>query len=637
MIDIVYDKDGFLENICEKSWPVVLFGAGYYGIKIAQYLKENGMAVKSFCDTNPQKIGNVIDGIPVKCLDDLKDGRDYHIIITPYNKNVKEEISELVKSSGICGKLYFDVNFESGAHYNPDKKQFMIHGYDFSKTMPWFYPSAYNKRVTPSYIKQLYPDLKYHFHGSYFTLMDYNSKYVNIERGIRTTSDLPEKYTNTVYFFGNSRIFGSGVEDSETIPSFFQRILNEQCPGSYRVINLSMPFAQNNNSLNMLLETDIKENDIVIMPDFELFVKDGVGVTQSGERIAFEIIKKADNFCREKGAQFYFVWLSFIDHIINKSLEEKYISEVTYLTPNPEFRCQAIDHDRLIDFCINSGIKAKDFTRYINEPHDSVLFIDLWHYGPNGCKLIAEKIYDFVIKGSQFEKLTDKQSNELLDIITDSNFDYVMPVRNNPELIKYLDFLKKLKCNEYNNIGVAVINANPFTKGHLYLLEQASSQVDFLYVLVVEENMSEFKFADRLQMVELGTKGLANLKVLPSGSFVISSSTFPEYFNRTSKNADCSNDLIIFGTFIAKALGASKRFVGEEPFSKITDSYNRQMKEILPQFGIEVIEIPRCSVNGKTVSATEVRELIKENRVQKIRELVPESTYDYIVSNNLSV
>lgn len=170
-----------------------------------------------------------------------------------------------------------------------------------------------------------------------------------------------------------------------------------------------MPFAQNNNSLNMLLETDIKENDIVIMPDFELFVKDGVGVTQSGESITFEIIKKADNFCREKGAQFYFVWLSFIDHILNKSLEEKYISEVTYLTPNPEFRCLAIDHNRLIDFCINSGIKAKDFTRYINEPHDSVLFIDLWHYGPNGCKLIAEKIYDFVIKGSQFEKI-DRQT-----------------------------------------------------------------------------------------------------------------------------------------------------------------------------------------------------------------------------------
>ena len=63
--------------------------------------------------------------------------------------------------------------------------------------------------------------------------------------------------------------------------------------------------------------------------------------------------------------------------------------------------------------------------------------------------------------------------------------------------------------------GAIVMNCNPFTKGHRYLIEQAAGQVDLLYIFVVEEDKSTFKFEDRIEMVRRGTVDLDKVKVLP--------------------------------------------------------------------------------------------------------------------------
>ena len=78
--------------------------------------------------------------------------------------------------------------------------------------------------------------------------------------------------------------------------------------------------------------------------------------------------------------------------------------------------------------------------------------------------------------------------------------------------------------------GAIVMNCNPFTRGHRYLIESAAKQVDTLYVFVVEEDKSFFPFTERLMLVRNGIKDLSNVIVLPSGKFMISSLTFPEYF-----------------------------------------------------------------------------------------------------------
>lgn len=180
-----------------------------------------------------------------------------------------------------------------------------------------------------------------------------------------------------------------------------------------------------------------------------------------------------------------------------------------------------------------------------------------------------------------------------------------------------------------DKVGAIVMNCNPFTKGHRYLVENASSQVDRLFVFVVEEDQSDFAFSDRFHMVKLGVSDLDNVYVLPSGKYIISQETFSQYFEKDSvtqvENMDY--DLHIFGDVIAKEFGIKVRFVGEEPFDVVTRKYNETMKNLLPQKGVEVIEIPRLKDDeGTTISASRVRKYLQENKIKELEKLVPAST-----------
>lgn len=182
-------------------------------------------------------------------------------------------------------------------------------------------------------------------------------------------------------------------------------------------------------------------------------------------------------------------------------------------------------------------------------------------------------------------------------------------------------------------VGSIVMNCNPFTLGHQYLIEYAASQVDYLYIFVVEEDKSFFLFKDRLELVKKGTAHLANVKVLPSGKFIISSNTFSEYFDKANlKGAqiDTSLDVETFATQIAPTLDISVRFVGQEPLDPITNQYNMSMKELLPKYGIELCEIPRKEAGNSVISASRVRKYLKENRWDEIKEIVPITTYEFL-------
>lgn len=102
----------------------------------------------------------------------------------------------------------------------------------------------------------------------------------------------------------------------------------------------------------------------------------------------------------------------------------------------------------------------------------------------------------------------------------------------NEELEEYKDMLMAKKMPVEGKIGSIVMNCNPFTLGHRYLIEFALRQVDFLYIFVVQEDRSYFKFEDRIRLVKQGTADFKNLMVLPSGKFIISADTFSEYFTK---------------------------------------------------------------------------------------------------------
>ena len=182
------------------------------------------------------------------------------------------------------------------------------------------------------------------------------------------------------------------------------------------------------------------------------------------------------------------------------------------------------------------------------------------------------------------------------------------------------------------------MNCNPFTLGHQYLIESALKKVSFLYIFVVSEDKSEFKFQDRMKLVLEGTKHLSNIKVIPSGKFIISQNTFSSYFEKSKKQdiiIDTTEDVEIFARHIAPVLGVSVRFLGEEPFDMITRQYNNKMLEILPRYGIDVDIIKRKEVENQVISASKVRKLIEENKIEEIRKFVPICTLEFLIKKYL--
>ena len=194
--------------------------------------------------------------------------------------------------------------------------------------------------------------------------------------------------------------------------------------------------------------------------------------------------------------------------------------------------------------------------------------------------------------------------------------------------------LADLASGNPDGASSVVVNCNPFTKGHRYLIERAAEASSWLYVIVVREDRSLFPFGVRMDLVEKGVEDLHNVSVLSGGDYVISSLTFPSYFTRNDNLTPfhATLDLTIFGKHVAPSLGVAKRFVGEEPYCPVTSTYNTYMKKILPEFGITVDEIPRLEADGTAVSASAVRQCIRDGRMDELVRLVPRTTLDFLLS-----
>ena len=183
-------------------------------------------------------------------------------------------------------------------------------------------------------------------------------------------------------------------------------------------------------------------------------------------------------------------------------------------------------------------------------------------------------------------------------------------------------------------IAALVMNANPFTLGHQYLVEKAARENDLLHLFIVSENASLVPFKVRKQLVMEGTAHLDNICYHDSGPYIISNATFPSYFQKDENAVIESHamlDLTVF-TEIAQTLGINRRYVGEEPTSLVTGIYNNIMSEKLPKNGIECIIVPRKTDGKKAISASTVRQAIKDNDVDTLKKLVPESTLRYFES-----
>lgn len=219
--------------------------------------------------------------------------------------------------------------------------------------------------------------------------------------------------------------------------------------------------------------------------------------------------------------------------------------------------------------------------------------------------------------------------------------DVVVLMENSPIAIqRYCDALRAQR-RPGPRIGGIVLNANPFTLGHRYLVERVAEECDWLHIFLVKEDASQFSYADRFALVAAGIKHIDKNTLHRGSDYIISRATFPGYFLKEKATIDSSwaaIDLLLFREYIAPALGITHRYVGTEPFDRATSAYNSSMKHWLqaaPSTAppIAVVELPRASIRGTAISASAVRKLIAERNFSSIKELVPETTLQFLEMN----
>ena len=272
-------------------------------------------------------------------------------------------------------------------------------------------------------------------------------------------------------------------------------------------------------------------------------------------------------------------------------------------------KCFAID-----DSLRGEGVTNTLVTTLLNKSFDEGVFHNF---------VFTKPLNEDIFKGVGFKSISKTDKVALLEIGMNS-------------IDKTIDKIKtQLNWHENKNNGLLIMNCNPFTLGHQFLIEYASEKMDNILILVVEEDKSSFPFNDRIELVRKGTSHLSNVTVLPSTEYVISSATFPNYFLRKEDDSlleFMKLDTLITAEHFCSKLNINTRFVGEEPYCRITQKYNETMIETFKNFNLNVSIIPRKVMGEKAISASRVRELLKNNELEELKTLVPQSTFEYLNS-----
>jgi hypothetical protein len=633
MIQVLKDTYEFYEYRKTSKRLLVFYGAGRIGMAYRELMhtyhyRADHMSPDFFCDRRANEIINVETGrgknIKVMSPKEIIDiGEDVDILITMMNSEVEwQNIFTIFATAAFnvtLGKVTFACN---GAAFRIGAKVVIFDALGYSRNYFEIIRSAHSCRnaYSPEQLTAATAHPSGRIVDGKLMLSDMESTYVNCRNGVRKTSFARGVYEHRIWFFGDSRTFGVRNEDNYTYCSRLQKLINGDPRFSFEVINHGCSAADYARMYHSLTLTDIVKGDIVCFAHSFYF---------PNTEILF--LRDARDFCEARGTVFVFVYLPSLAETCHSD-EEKVLNKLFMMERFAD------DTEKIsVGFC---GL-AKQQIMYVdlreallrrNRAGRDSFFVDYCHFGSNGNIWIAEELFRFlhsIVEKRDDEKDEMVKSQELNEFIG-----FVCSVSEKNDIDAFVSAMVKCYKNESKiAAGSIVMNCNPFTKGHLHLIEQALLQCDFLYIFVVEEDRSEFPFKLRFQLVRDNVSHFANIAVIPSGKIILSQVTFPGYFGRDDSSneiADATRDLTIFAEHVAPAMAIKKRFVGEEPFSAVTNHYNRQMKDILPRYGVDVIEIPRLALagdNGRIISAAAVRSLMKDGNWAELREYVPEITY----------
>jgi Citrate lyase synthetase len=402
------------------------------------------------------------------------------------------------------------------------------------------------------------------FNGLYNRLIDVESKYINVTNGIRNTDASPEKYENEIHFFGPCIVEGICVTDNYTIESYLQRKLNFVFPNRFKVLNhgsaTHTPYGSFCNDFFHAMDTTFHEGDYIIILD------------------------------------------AFTPNAL-KVLSENNVS--------------IIDERRIFDGSEN-------------------LFLNNTYH----CNHIANEIYAEMIYTKLLDVLLTRHKDNLNTegkiinsyfVATKKNLSFRDDAfLNDSELQSYCEKLRKLRITgaESMKIGSICTQANPFTKGHKALVEYASHIMDHVYLFVAQDSLSDIQFIERFNIAVDAVKELENVTVLSTGFSLSSYKIFPDYFSVAKKKTgfDLTNvwaETRIFAELFCPALGITYRILGEEPLDLYTKKLVEHLSDVLPQYGIQTVIMPRVMTdNNEVISASRVRKLIADKQYESLERYI---------------
>jgi [citrate (pro-3S)-lyase] ligase len=308
---------------------------------------------------------------------------------------------------------------------------------------------------------------------------------------------------------------------------------------------------------------------------------------------------------------------------------------------NPGDICLVFDHrpTNCLPFCLDEKLDrdcVQDISWSLDRPHDfGEILIDGSgvHFTHHGAFLLARAVHKIL---TNHDWANDRFAAGTGAPATGHSPSLNKKALLDKHLAKYVAYLAGEKVAVPGRIGCIVMNCNPFTNGHRFLIEFAASRVAWLYIFCVEEDKSFFPFAERFSLLRRETGDMTNVKALASGELVISTATFPDYFTKETVKAEKVSsvptlDIDIFGEHIAPSLDISVRFAGTEPNDPVTNAYNRIMRTRLPQYGIDFVEVERLGRRREEpISASTVRKLMREGNLEAIASLVPPGTLEVV-------
>ena len=282
--------------------------------------------------------------------------------------------------------------------------------------------------------------------------------------------------------------------------------------------------------------------------------------------------------------------------------------------------------------------------------------------------LLSRVVSDAAAKGIMNLKVFTKPENreifESIGFKVLASAPKAILMENGRGLEKYCEYLHSQRKPDARKCGVIVMNANPFTLGHKYLIEKALEQVDHLFVIPVKEDASAFPYLERIAMIRAAVQpdssvmpdsdrasalpsaeqnyfsgrcpknqfssanaspahADARITVLEGSDYCISAATFPTYFLKDLSDAAETQmrlDIDLFERHIMPALGATVRFVGSEPLDPLTARYNALMHN--------AVVIPRL----EAISASRVRAAIEAGDYASAAALCPVTTHPYLLA-----